>query len=123
MIRLMIRYAVVGMLNTLIHWLTFFSCLEQDYTQALSNFIAFCVSVTLSFLFNGKWTFGRESTTMRYMSYVFFMGSISVMIGSYADRLNLYPLFTIFSFSMISLVFGFLYSKYIIFSNGSLKSK
>lgn len=43
------------------------------------------------------------------------MGMIAVMIGSYADRLKVSPVVTLVVFSGISLVCGFIYSKYIIF--------
>jgi len=40
---------------------------------------------------------------------------VAVMIGSYADRMKINPVITLIAFSAISLVCGFVYSKYIIF--------
>lgn len=73
------------------------------------------MAVTFSFFANARWTFNSEATTIRYIMYVFFMGMIAVMIGSYADRLKVSPVVTLVVFSGISLVCGFIYSKYIIF--------
>jgi len=115
MVKLFSRYATVGVLNTLIHWITFAICFERGLAQSLSNFIAFCMAVTFSFFANARWTFNSEATTIRYVMYVFFMGMIAVMIGSYADRLKVSPVVTLVVFSGVSLVFGFIYSKYIIF--------
>jgi len=115
MAKLFARYATVGVLNTLIHWVAFAICIKNEQPQSLSNFIAFCVAVTFSFFANAKWTFSTEATTIRYMMYVFFMGVIATLVGSYADRMNISPLITLIGFSGISLICGFLYSKYIIF--------
>ncbi|HDG5313194.1 MULTISPECIES: GtrA family protein [Pantoea] len=113
--KLFLRYAAVGVFNTLIHWITFAICLERGLPQSLSNFVAFCVAVTFSFFANAKWTFNAEATTIRYMMYVFFMGLIAVMIGSYADRMHTPPVATLVVFSAVSLACGFLYSKFIVF--------
>lgn len=115
MFKLFARYATVGVLNTLIHWVTFAICFENGQPQSLSNFIAFCVAVTFSFFANARWTFSSEATTMRYIMYVFFMGIVAIMIGSYADRLKASPVATLVVFSATSLLTGFIYSKYIIF--------
>lgn len=115
MLKLFARYTSVGVINTLIHWIIFAICVENGQPQSLSNFIAFCVAVTFSFFGNAKWTFSSEATTIRYIMYVFFMGMVAVMIGSYADRMKINPVATLVIFSAISLVCGFIYSKYIIF--------
>lgn len=115
MLKLFARYTSVGVINTLIHWITFAICVERGLQQSLSNFIAFLVAVTFSFFANAKWTFGSNATTIRYTMYVFFMGMVAVMIGSYADRMKINPVVTLVVFSATSLVCGFIYSKYIIF--------
>ncbi|ORM95782.1 translocase [Pantoea cypripedii] len=115
MLKLFARYTSVGVINTLIHWITFAICVERGLQQSLSNFIAFLVAVTFSFFANAKWTFGSNATTIRYIMYVFFMGMVAVMIGSYADRMKINPVVTLVVFSATSLVCGFIYSKYIIF--------
>jgi len=118
MLKLFARYVSVGVINTLIHWTTFAICIKYGQPQSLSNFIAFCVAVTFSFFANARWTFSAEATTIRYMMYVFFMGMVAVMIGSYADRMKIEPVVTIVTFSSISLICGFIYSKYIVFRGG-----
>lgn len=109
------KYLSVGVINTLIHWVTFIACVQHGETQALANFLAFCVAVTFSFFANARWTFNAEATTIRYMMYVFVMGTIAVLIGSFADRLNAPPVVTLVIFSVISLLIGFISSTYIIF--------
>lgn len=115
MLKIFARYISVGVINTLIHWISFAFLIERGMQQSLSNLIAFCVAVTFSFFANAKWTFDSEATTIRYIMYVFFMGMVAVMIGSYGDRMKINPIVTLIVFSAISLVCGFVYSKYIIF--------
>lgn len=105
----------IGVLNTLIHWVVFAICIKNDQAQSLSNFAAFCVAVTFSFFANARWTFNSEATTFRYMMYVLFMGVVATVVGAYADRVKVNPVATLVIFSGISLVCGFLYSKYIVF--------
>jgi hypothetical protein len=43
------------------------------------------------------------------------MGALSVSVGWAADKSKTDPLITLIAFSIISLVCGFIYSKYIVF--------
>jgi hypothetical protein len=43
------------------------------------------------------------------------MGALSVSVGWAADKSKMDPLITLIAFSIISLVCGFIYSKYIVF--------
>lgn len=115
MIQLFARYASVGVINTLIHWVAFTALYMHGQPQSLSNFAAFCIAVTFSFFANARWTFNTEATTIRYMMYVFFMGMVAVLVGYYADKLHTTPVATLVVFSTISLVCGFIYSKFIVF--------
>lgn len=83
--------------------------------QALANFAGFVVAVSFSFFANARYTFKSSTTTMRYMLYVGFMGTLSAAIGWCADKSGLAPIITLIVFSAISLVCGFIYSKFIVF--------
>jgi hypothetical protein len=43
------------------------------------------------------------------------MGALSVSVGWAADKSQIDPVITLITFSIISLVCGFIYSKYIVF--------
>nr|WP_241609668.1 GtrA family protein [Rosenbergiella australiborealis] len=109
------KYALVGFFNTLIHWIIFIVLFYSGQPQSMSNFVGFCVAVTFSFFANAKWTFNSEATTARYLLYVFFIGSLASIFGWYADSRDINPIFTLIAFSSISLLIGFLYSKFIVF--------
>ncbi|WP_342753727.1 GtrA family protein [Pantoea sp. MBD-2R] len=117
MIKLFSRYMSVGILNTAIHWGVFALLMHEGNNQSLSNFAAFCVAVTFSFFVNAKWTFSSEATAIRYVLYVFFMGSVAALTGYLADAVGLPPVLTLCIFSGISLVAGFIYSKFFVFRN------
>ncbi|XBS68687.1 GtrA family protein [Acerihabitans sp. KWT182] len=114
--RLFYRYVSVGIVNTLIHWAVF-AIIRHEFTnnQAICNFIGFSSAVTFSFFANAKFTFRSESTIARYVLFVGFMGIMSIVFGLISDSLNIQGLYTLISFSLFSLVCGFLYSKYIVF--------
>ncbi|APS98000.1 GtrA family protein [Klebsiella pneumoniae] len=117
MLKLFARYASVGAVNTLIHWIIFAALYSQGFNQSMSNFAAFCCAVTFSFFANAKWTFDAETTTFRYIIYLFFMGGMASTVGMYADRSHSSPVITLIAFSAISMVCGFIYSKYIVFKD------
>lgn len=116
MLKLFAKYTSIGILNTLIHWVVFAVCIYLLHTnQALANFAGFVIAVSFSFYANAKFTFNAATTTLRYMLYVGFMGTLSAAVGWTADMCGLPPLLTLVTFSAISLVCGFIYSKYIVF--------
>ncbi|WP_395303164.1 GtrA family protein [Pectobacterium polonicum] len=83
--------------------------------QASSNLISFSTAVTFSFFANAKFTFKARPTTKKYIVFVIFTGMISFICGSISDYYNINPLVTLIEFSGISLVLGFLFSKYVVF--------
>ncbi|MBZ6388545.1 MULTISPECIES: GtrA family protein [Pantoea] len=117
MVKLFARYASVGVINTLIHWVAFTVLYTEGQSQSLSNFAAFCIAVTFSFFANAKWTFSAEATTFRYLLYIFFMGGMASAVGLYADRNHSNPVITLVVFSAMSLVCGFIYSRFVVFKD------
>ncbi|WP_414148457.1 GtrA family protein [Erwinia sp. BNK-24-b] len=114
--QLFTRYVSVGVLNTLLHWLTF-SLLVYALAcpQSFANLVAFLIAVTFSFIINAKWTFKKQATKNRYFLFVIFMGSLAWLTGYIADRLHYPFIVTLVAFSVISLIAGFIYSKLVVF--------
>ncbi|QBY42932.1 hypothetical protein ArsFIN_14960 [Arsenophonus nasoniae] len=110
------KYFSIGIINTLIHWIIFAIIISiTDIPQAYANLMAFLVSVTFSFFANAKFTFKKEATSGKYTVFTSFMGMMSYLIGCFSDKLNIHPVITILTFSAISLILGFLYSKFVVF--------
>ncbi|AUU91848.1 translocase [Enterobacteriaceae bacterium ENNIH3] len=116
MLKLFAKYLSIGVINTLIHWAVFVVCIYGLHTdQALGNLSGFVVAVSFSFFANARLTFKAKATTLRYLMYVTFMGALSATVGWAADKSQIAPVITLITFSIISLVCGFIYSKYIVF--------
>ena len=109
-------YTVVGLANTLIHWQLFFVLTTAaELSQAASNFAAFCVAASFSFYVNALYTFDARASVFRYLLFIAVMGVMSFGIGRMADTWRLHGLVTVTTFSLLSLVCGFFFSKFLLF--------
>lgn len=104
-------------MNTGAHWAVFALMLLGGASQSLSNLVAFCIAVTLSFFVNARWTFKSEATVIRYVVYVLFMGAMAFLVGWLADKMDVKPIVTLVTFSAVSLICGFIYSKFFVFKD------
>ncbi|WP_373566499.1 GtrA family protein [Pelistega suis] len=112
-----IIYSFVGVINTLLHWSVSFAVyIYFQFEQSLSNLLGFIVSVIFSYVINSKFTFKVERSFLNFISFISFMGLMSYAIGFLSDKFNLPLIFSLVFFSFISLILGFICSKYIIFS-------
>ncbi|MEZ1315557.1 GtrA family protein [Pseudomonas fluorescens] len=109
-------YAVIGVANTLIHWQMFFVLTTAvELSQALGNFLAFCVAASFSFYVNAVYTFDSRVSMWRYLLFVGFMGLLSYGLGFIADTHDIRRLVTVVTFSLLSLFLGFFYARFIVF--------
>lgn len=116
MLKLFSKYLTVGVLNTAIHWLVFAAGVYVfSVNQAAANFLAFAVAVTFSFFANAAFTFKSKPKAKGYFLFVSFMGLMSVLVGKLSDYYQISPIITLVEFSLLSLVCGFFYSRYVVF--------
>ncbi|WP_313108227.1 GtrA family protein [Atlantibacter sp.] len=108
-------YTLIGILNTVIHWFIFFTLHSFGYLQSTSNTIAFIISASFSYFMNSRFNFKKEMNGLRYLFFISGLGLISYYLGHIADCISLNVFFTLIIFSLVSLVMGFLYSKYLVF--------
>lgn len=124
MLKDFIRYFGVGIINTIVHWVIFAIIFYFIYSsQAVANLIGFLTAVTTSFFLNAKFTFKTSPTMLRYLLFVLFMGGLSFIVGCVAQKMAIHPLITMMFFSAVSLILGFLYSKFVVFSHKTKFSK
>jgi len=110
------RYTAIGIANTVIHWQLFFVFrVVFELNQAASNFFAFCAAASFSFYLNAIYTFAMPVSLPRYALFMLCMGGVSLAVGWLADRWRLPGLVTVVAFSLVSLVCGFLLSKWVVF--------
>jgi|SRR5690625_1290446 len=112
------KYVSIGVLNTGLHWAVFFILVWLiELNTAWANLFAFFVAVTFSFFANAAYTFQAQATKKKYFLFTAFMALLSFALGWLSDALHLHPFMALISFSLLSLVLGFLYSRYIIFKD------
>ncbi|QXH52389.1 GtrA family protein [Pseudomonas fakonensis] len=110
------RYSMIGVLNTLAHWLTFLLLsLVLGLNQALSNLLAFIVAASLSYSLNARYTFVVPPNRRRYAMFLCGMGSLSLAIGALADQVQLPPWLTLLVFTLVSLLVGYAFSHAVVF--------
>ncbi|HCL6625721.1 TPA: GtrA family protein [Citrobacter amalonaticus] len=118
MLKLFAKYTSIGVINTLIHWVVFaFSYYSMHASQTLANLSGFIFAVSFSFFVNARFTFRSRVSTLRYLLYAGFMGALSACVGWIGDTISTPPMLTVLAFSATSLVFGFLYAKFIVFND------
>jgi len=116
MFNLFTKYVSVGVINTAIHWTAFSAAFYLfSVNQATANFIAFATAVTFSFFANASFTFNVKPKPTSYLLFVSFMGILSILVGKLSDYYHIEPVITLIEFSLVSLVLGFIYSKYVVF--------
>ncbi|WP_434574474.1 GtrA family protein [Pseudomonas sp. Z3-6] len=109
-------YSLVGIANTLIHWQIFFVLrVGAGLDQSTSNFAAFCVAATFSFYVNALYTFEAKPSVLGTVLFLGFMGALSYIVGSLGDRWHLHGLLTVAGFSLLSLLLGFLFYRFVAF--------
>lgn len=109
-------YAVIGIANTVIHWQLFFVLRTAfEFSQAMSNLLAFCAAASFSFYMNTLYTFTMPASWPRYLLFMACLGGLSLLVGWLADRWSLPAIITVVVFSMLSVVLGFLLSKWVVF--------
>lgn len=110
------RYALVGLGNTLCHWVVFgLLHFVWQLEQALSNFGAFLIAVNLSYCLNARFTFSVRPPHQRYWLFLIGMASLSLLLGAISDQARLPPWLTLVTFSIVSLTLGYWYSRSVVF--------
>ena len=110
-------YTLIGIANTALHWLVFGALYALEFSQASANLVGFLAASLFSFIVNSKITFKTELHLGRYVLFMLGMASISYGVGYLGDSFDWHPVITLVVFSFLSLVIGFLWSKFIVFKN------
>ncbi|MGF6204316.1 GtrA family protein [Pseudomonas frederiksbergensis] len=108
-------YAFIGLANTLIHWQLFYVLsTAAELSQAASNLAAYCVAATFSVYVNTLYTLDNKASVLVYLLFIGFMGVMSYGVGHLGDVWQLHGLVTVSSFSLLCLVCGFFFSKFVL---------
>lgn len=110
-----VKYGFVGVLNTLLHAVTFVFLHSIDVSQAISNLIAFLVAVTFSFFANAKFTFRKQPTVTKFFKMTCVMAVLSYAGGWLGDAMQWHYLLTFIAWSAFSFVAGFFLTRFFVF--------
>lgn len=111
-----LRYGVVGIANTAVHAVVFFSLVTFfTLSQAWGNSIAFVVAITVSFFLNAHFTFRQRPTVSKFVRMTAVMALLSYASGRVGDVLSLNPVVTFLLWCAVSYVAGFLLTRYFVF--------
>ncbi|MDI2141053.1 MULTISPECIES: GtrA family protein [unclassified Pseudomonas] len=106
----------IGLAGTLIHWQIFFVLTSAfQATQSASNFAAFCIAAAFSFYMNALYTFEKRTSVEAYLMFIGVMGTLSYSVGLVADARNLSGLMTVSMFSLLDLVLGYCFFRFVLF--------
>jgi len=96
MLKQFVKFALVGVLNTAIHYGVFYSLYEfVGLYYVLASGIGFCLAVTNSYFFNKFWTFKRRGSDVRREFVKFFIVNcltLSINLGSMAILVELFAM-------------------------------
>ena len=108
-------YALIGVLNTTIHWVVFYIFYLLHLEQSFCNLLAFVCAASFSYILNSKYNFKIKLKRKKYSYFLIIMGMINYLIGLSSENLELPPLFTLVISSFLSLFLGFIVSNFFIF--------
>lgn len=121
-----VRFSLIGLLNTLLDFSLYFSLSRWlGVNYLLANAIGFLCSVTMSYLLNKKITFDSKNKNI-FLEYILYF-SFS-LITLFIVEMVMYTGVTLLNFNdllikllatAVSVVFNFVFSKFIIFKKTS----
>ena len=111
-----LTYGFIGIANTAIHAVVFFSLVNIGLPQSAGNLAAFAAAVTFSFFANAKFTFRQQPTLPKFFKMTAVMSVLSWLSGRAGDALFWHPVSTFIVWSAVSYVAGFLLSRFFVFA-------
>ncbi|MGC8765469.1 MAG: GtrA family protein [Brevinematia bacterium] len=116
-----IKFSLVGVMNTLVSWITFFSLFyffKVDFR--ISNVISYILGLINSFLFNKFWTFKSKKYRSIEIFFFFLVFIISFSVQYFftlflKDKLGLTPVMAYISGNILYTLVGFFGNKYLTF--------
>lgn len=115
-IREFITYGLIGILNTLIHFICFLLLLEIIKYQTIANFFGFMAGLIFSFFMNAKFTFKQDVSLIKFVKMTLVSGGISIFFGFIGDYLSLSPYLTFSVYVLVNPIIGFLLTRFYVFN-------
>lgn len=111
-----IKYNIIGILNTLTHWLTYLILnfhfgLESKY----ANFFSFFISSSVSYVLNSKINYKIDLEKKSYFKFISIIGVLSITVAEFFSYFKISNIIMLIFYTLISLLFGYFFTKKMVF--------
>ena len=110
-----IKFSLIGLANTSVHWSIFMLLYNITTYQSISNLCGFLCAATFSFYMNATYTFEATKSLQRYILFMIFMALFNYAIGFVSDTFNMYPLYALIISSALGFAINFFFMNKFIF--------
>lgn len=111
-----IRYNLIGILNTLIHWLMYLTLTLYLYLESIyANFISFFISSTFSYILNSKINYKVAVKKSSYLKFIIIIGFLSIIISGIFSYLNISNIFMLIFYTFTNVFLGYFFTKKMVF--------
>lgn len=118
-----IKFAIVGVINTLLNWIIFFLLNSLGIYYIVSNVIAYTVATINSYLWNSKWVFGYTKGFKDNASIKFIILNIvglilnTIILFILVDMFNIGKLIALVITTAIVMIINYIVNKVWVFRN------
>ena len=116
-----IKFALVGVLNTLINWIIFFILNSAGVYYLLANVISYSISTLNSYLWNSKWVFKYKGDNKKETTFKFILLNVLGLILNtgilfiLVDKLGLNKMIGLIITTAIVMIINYLINKLWVF--------
>lgn len=109
------KYCLIGISNTICHWVIFLILYQIDIHQSICNFFGFTIASFLSYYLNSYYNFRKKMLINKFLVFYLLMGGIIFFVGYVSEILSLSIFLCLIITSITSLILGYFLSKYLVF--------
>lgn len=116
-----IKFALVGVLNTLMNWIIFFILNASGFYYLVANIISYSISTLNSYLWNSRWVFkyqgdNKKETTLKFIVLNIFGLVLNIIIlFVLVDKLKLNKMVGLIVTTAIVMIINYMINKFWVF--------
>ncbi|MBC5628087.1 GtrA family protein [Clostridium sp. NSJ-6] len=116
-----IKFALVGVLNTLMNWIIFFILNASGFYYLVANIISYSISTLNSYLWNSRWVFkyqgdNKKETTLKFIVLnIFGLVLNTIILFVLVDKLKLNKMVGLIITTAIVMIINYMINKFWVF--------
>ena len=116
-----IKFALVGVLNTLMNWIIFFILNASGFYYLVANIISYSISTLNSYLLNSRWVFkyqgdNKKETTLKFIVLnIFGLVLNTIILFVLVDKLKLNKMVRLIVTTAIVMIINYMINKFWVF--------